>query len=379
MQTPRPRFQLYFTSRQGFPASTWREKQASELASALLSEPGDTGRSRSGSRRTGQTRPQAERGRPGIARHGPPAGEVDGRALAHPRRAFAQDRVGHQVHQLVPNRALEHAALAKGRERQQMQFAADDGAGREPGLAGRALVAGRRRVKADGDARRRRDAEGARDVAARLRRSAARSRRARLRRRPAARGRRRRRPTARPSPAPAPRRARPRRGAARTAAGAGTAARPRDAQRRRWQAARDGNLQAGEISIENLGGRPAGDGQVHRADDAHADAVAGPTPLEAVRVADALELERRALDELPAERPADDGPQILPGDFLGRRSRPRAASRRVPTRRATGSRKSRSRSPRNPPARSARVRSAPSISAVHTGAPMHASSGCDGM
>ena len=49
MQTPRPGFQLYFTSRQVFPVSIWREKQASELASALLSDPGDTGLSRSAS------------------------------------------------------------------------------------------------------------------------------------------------------------------------------------------------------------------------------------------------------------------------------------------------------------------------------------------
>jgi hypothetical protein len=49
-----------------------------------------------------------------------------------------------------------------------MKLATNDGTGRKPGLAGRTLVTDRRRVEANGDARRRRDAKRAGDVAARL-------------------------------------------------------------------------------------------------------------------------------------------------------------------------------------------------------------------
>jgi len=37
-------------------------------------------------------------------------------------------------------------------------------------------------------------------------------------------------------------------------------------------------------------------------------------PFEAVPFSPALQFERRALDELPAERLSDDGPEILTGD-----------------------------------------------------------------
>ena len=71
----------------------------------------------------------------------------------------------------------------------------------------------------------------------------------------------------------------------------------------------------GKVSIENLGRRAAGRREVHRADDAHADTVAGAVAFEAVPVTAALEFERRALDVLPAERSADDRPQVLAGDL----------------------------------------------------------------
>src|SRR5439155_6440468 len=74
------------------------------------------------------------------------------------------------------------------------------------------------------------------------------------------------------------------------------------------------DCQAREIPMEDLlaglpGGREPG-----RADDAHADAVSGAVSRKAIRVAIAFELERGALDELPAQCSSDHDAQILPGD-----------------------------------------------------------------
>jgi hypothetical protein len=56
------------------------------------------------------------------------AGKVDRRAFADPGGAFVQDGVGHQVHELVSNRAIEDAAITQHGQRQQVHFVPDDGA-----------------------------------------------------------------------------------------------------------------------------------------------------------------------------------------------------------------------------------------------------------
>jgi hypothetical protein len=61
---------------------------------------------------------------------------------------------------------------------------------------------------------------------------------------------------------------------------------------------------------------PAALGQPRRADDAEADAVPGAVAAEAIRAVLLAQLERRALDVLPAERAADGDAEILSGDLL---------------------------------------------------------------
>ena len=112
---------------------------------------------------------------PGIGRS--PA-EVTGRALAD-RRPFTERAVGHHVHELVADRAVEHVAFAlERRERQQVQLTAvDDRTGGEPRLPGHALVVVGGRVEPERSTRAGGgDAEHfARDVVARPQRSTTRS------------------------------------------------------------------------------------------------------------------------------------------------------------------------------------------------------------
>ena len=63
------------------------------------------------------------RGSPGIDLL---AGKVDRGAFAHPGGALAQGGIGHQVHELVADRAIEHAAIAQHGQRQQVQLVVDD-------------------------------------------------------------------------------------------------------------------------------------------------------------------------------------------------------------------------------------------------------------
>src|SRR5262249_58826305 len=101
-------------------------------------------------------------GNPGLAR------EVDGRTLANPLRAASEDAVGHEVHELVAEGALEHAALAQRRQRQQMQLAVDERRRGEPGAAGRELVGVGGGMEPERDAGRRLDAQRPRELVARL-------------------------------------------------------------------------------------------------------------------------------------------------------------------------------------------------------------------
>src|SRR6185503_11839455 len=76
------------------------------------------------------------------------------------------------------------------------------------------------------------------------------------------------------------------------------------------------DLGAGKVAREDRLGADAPLGQAHRPNHAQADAMAVTVAAEAIPVVVAPQLERRALDVLPAERAADGDAQVLSRDAI---------------------------------------------------------------
>ena len=230
-----------------------------------------------------------------------PLREVDRGAFANPGRTAGRTRSSASTcTSLMADGALEHAAIAQHDERDEVQLGAHDGAEREPRLPGRrsyaSVVGWNRRVRRDGrrrqapsPGRRARDATSA--AIDRALAFVAFGQRAR-RRRPS-------------GQAPARRSETARRGGA---GRGGAAAGERSGGRRRASAARARRVPIsvpGIVAAKNLRAVSPRDRELRRSDHAHADAVSGAVTGEAERVAGPLQLERRALEVLPAERAAD--------------------------------------------------------------------------
>ncbi len=222
----------------------------------------------------------------------------------------------------MTNRALEDAAFAQDGQRQQVYLAIHNRPGREPRLPRRPLIALRRRMKAHGDARWRCHAKIFRDVVARAKCEG-------LNGRPLAfvivwqrkRDRRWRRDSQRRDGQRHRvlwwRDGRWTRQCWRRNVRGHDGRRPernRRSQRRRSRsrAAERDDVEARIVAVQNLRGRLSAGGEIHRADDAHADAVSVAMAFEVIDVAAALHLERRALHEQPAHRASDDRAQVLP-------------------------------------------------------------------